>query len=245
MFKSRTGPSSYGHPMNTTHISNDSELPVFPAVAPAVFADAKATIDLFRPVLGELAGVTDVADDHLDRSTPCEGFDVAALRHHVLGWLQFFAAALNDPAGETDRLDPDTWSLGAEDRPSDIVTRAAADIETAIGAGVADRLVVMSQAQMPGDAVLAMALGEYLVHGWDLAIATGRPWAPAAPSRANDAAAEAALTFLETTVQPEYRGPDSGFFGHEVEAPIEATAFERLLCFGGRQPGWTPGGGIA
>ena len=238
MFKSRALPPSYGRPMNTTPTMNDSDLPVFPAVAPAVFADAEATIDLFRPVLGDLASVVEVADDQLDGSTPCDGFDVAALRHHVLGWLQFFAAALNDPAGETDRLDPDTWSLGAEDRPSDIVTRAAADIETAIGAGVAGRLVVMAQAQMPGDAVLAMALGEYLVHGWDLAVATGRPWAPGGPSRANDEAARAALAFLETTVQPEYRGPDSGFFGHEVEAAADATAFERLLCFGGRQPGW-------
>jgi hypothetical protein len=55
-----------------------------------------------------------------------------------------------------------------------------------------------------------------------------------------DAAAEAALAFLKTTVAPEYRGPDSGFFGYEVPAPEGAGPFEQLLCFTGRDPQWTP-----
>ncbi|MEL6982749.1 MAG: hypothetical protein AAFO29_10035, partial [Actinomycetota bacterium] len=81
-------------------------------------------------------------------------------------------------------------------------------------------------------------------HGWDLAVATDRTWTPAnADSDGGDRfeeASVAALAFLETTVAPEYRGPDSGFFGHEVEAPVDATAFQRLLCFAGRQPDWSP-----
>jgi uncharacterized protein (TIGR03086 family) len=101
---------------------------------------------------------------------------------------------------------------------------------------VADDVVTMSQARMAGDGVLAMALGEYLVHGWDLARATGRAWPPA--ESADDAAAEAALAFLQTTVAPEHRGPDSGFFDAEVAAPTGAGAFVRLLCFGGRDPEW-------
>ena len=79
-----------------------------------------------------------------------------------------------------------------------------------------------------------MALGEYLVHGWDLAVSTGRSW------EAAEAAAEPALAFLHTTIAPEYRGPDSGLFGEEVTAPPGATVFERLLCFAGRHPDWTP-----
>ncbi len=230
--------------MNETDVNvtdvNETELPVFPATAPDVFADAEAVAALFRPVLAELAVVVDVADDQLDRPTPCADYDVAALRRHVLGWLQFFAAALGDPTGEAPRLDPEAWDLADGEDPGAIVTRAGDRIEAAIEAGVAAELVVMSQARMPGDAVLAMALGEYLVHGWDLATATGRPWAPAGGSPADEAAATAALAFLQSTVQPEYRGPDSGFFGHEVTASEGASAFVRLLCFGGRQPDWTP-----
>ncbi len=141
---------------------------------------------------------------------------------------------LNDPAGAAERLDPGTWNLGPQRRPADLVRQGAADIESAIDAGAASALIVMSQARMTGDAVLAMALGEYLVHGWDLAVSTGRSW------EAADVAAEPALGFLHTTIAPGHRGPDSGFFDEEVTAPPEATAFERLLCFAGRHPDWAP-----
>jgi len=212
------------------------ELPVFPTPTAAAMAEPAAAKALFESVLGHLASAVEVADGNLGRPTPCQDYDVAALRHHVLGWLQFFAAALNDPDGVTERIDPESWVLEAEiEPPAAIVERAGAEIAAAVDDGVAGRLVTMSQARMAGDGVLAMALGEYLVHGWDLAIATGRDWAPAG----NDEAAETALAFLQGTVAPEYRGPDSGFFGHEVEAPEGASAFERLLCFAGRQPGWT------
>lgn len=236
MFKKGPMAPSYGHAMNDTV---KQELPVFPAVAPEVFADRAATTALFQPVLAELARVVEIPADRLGDPTPCAGYDLAGLRQHVLGWLQFFAAALTDPEGEAERLAPDTWDLAPGQSPAEIVREAAADIATAVEAGVADRLVVMAQARMPGGAVLAMALGEYLVHGWDLATAVGRPWPPSIPGPEADAAATAALAFLQTTVQPEYRGPESGFFDAEVPAPADATAFERLLCFGGRQPTWS------
>lgn len=219
-------------------MNETDELPIFPTTAPEVFADPAATRALFDPVLGQLAAVVGIADGDGDRPTPCRDYTVAGLRRHVLAWLQFFAAALNDPDGTADRIDPDDWDLGVDDRPGSIVARAVADIGRAIDTGAAGRLVVMSQARMAGDGVLAMALGEYLVHGWDLAVATGRSWPPAG----DDAAAEAALAFLRTTVAAEYRGPDSGFFGDEVTAPTDASAFTRLLCFAGRQPDWAPAG---
>ena len=213
------------------------ELPIFPATAPATFADPVATARLFRPVVAELALVVRVDPALLDAPTPCRGFTVAQLRRHVLGWLQFFAAALGDPSGGDPRPDPDGWELGPGEDPADLVRRAGAEIEAAVEAGVARQLVVMSQARMAGDAVLAMALGEYLVHGWDLATSTGRGWEPAGD------AAEAALAFLRETVAPEHRGPDSGFFDAEVPARAGAAPLERLLCFTGRQPGWTAAAG--
>lgn len=210
------------------------DLPVFPTDAPEVFSDRRATRALFAPTLARLAGVVEIDDADLGRATPCDGFDVGELRRHVLGWLQFFAAALADPDRTGDRLDPDAWELDPEDLPAAIVERSAAAIDAAIADGVAERLVVMSQARMAGDGALAMALGEYLVHGWDLARATGRPW------DADDDAAGPALAFLRSTVAPEHRGPDSGFFDAEITPPEGATTFEQLLCFAGRHPDWTP-----
>ncbi len=211
-----------------------TELPVFPTAPPEIFTDPTATKALFKPVLSQLADVIEIQDGHFDNPTPCRSFSVADLQRHVLAWLQFFACALDDPSGTAERLDPDAWEISVHQRPAEIVDRAATDIERAIDAGTASELVVMSQARMAGDGVLAMALGEYLVHGWDLAVSTGRSW------ETEEAAAEPALAFLRTTVAPEYRGPESGFFDEEVPASLEAGAFEQLLCFAGRDPGWTP-----
>lgn len=215
-------------------LNDQEELPVFPAQAPDVFSDTDATIALVIPILDSLADVVSVPEGFMEGPTPCQNFTVAELQRHVLAWLQFFAAALNDPDGRTERLEPEAWKLGDGADPSGIVRAASRDLITAIENDVAERLVVMSQARMPGDAVVAMALGEYIVHGWDLATATGRAWS------VDDEAADHARTFLEGTVSPEYRGPDSGFFDYEVAVPDDAAALDRLLGFAGRDPNWNP-----
>lgn len=212
-----------------------TELPVFPTDAPAIFRDPEALTPLFAAVLERLAVVVDVAADDLDRPTPCASYTVADLRRHVLAWLQFFAAALTDPSGEAPRIDPEAWELPQGASASGIVHASGSAIAAAARDGVAGQLVVMSQARMAGDGVLAMALGEYLVHGWDLAVATGRD--DVDRSAFGDAAAPS-LAFLRGMVRPEYRGPDTGFFDAEITPPPDATAFEELLCFAGRDPGW-------
>lgn len=212
------------------------ELPIFPANAPEGLRVPAAAIELIRPVLESLSAVVEIEPEHLNRATPCRDYDVGQLRRHVLAWLQFFADALSDPDAFADRIDPDTWELGDGDAPSDIVRSTARRIIVALEDGVGERLVVMSQARMNGYAVTAMALGEYIVHGWDLALATGRPWT------VDDEAATQARLFLETTVAPEYRGEDSGFFGDEVTVDDDASPLDRLLAFAGRNPAWTATG---
>ncbi len=213
------------------------ELPIFPASAPEGLQDSAATIELIRPVLESLSVIVEIEPEHLNRPTPCRDYDVGQLRRHVLAWLQFFADALSDPDAGGERIDPDTWELGDGDAPGDssgeIVLSAAQRITIALEGGVGERFVVMSQARMNGYAVAAMALGEYIVHGWDLATATDRAWT------VDDNAATQARLFLETTVAPEYRGEDSGFFGDEVSVADDSSPLEKLLAFAGRDPGWS------
>jgi uncharacterized protein (TIGR03086 family) len=85
---------------------------------------------------------------------------------------------------------------------------------------------------MSGDAVLGMALGEYIIHAWDLATATGQPYA------VPESAVVPAHEFLKGMVAPEYRGPDSGFFDAEVAVPDNAPPLGKLLGFAGRDPQW-------
>ena len=210
----------------TMNENSEHELPIFPATAPPEMTSVESAKHLLTNVLEALAEVVDPTTDQLNLPTPCENFDVGTLREHTLGWLTFFAAALNDPGGVTTRPDPTTAPTSRSGK--DIVEQASRDISAAIENGVIDRYVAMSEAQMSGGAVLAMALGEYIIHGWDLATSIGRPW-PVFEKESGPA-----LAFLQGTVQPEYRGPESDFFGAEVEAPEDATPRQRLLCFAGR-----------
>lgn len=214
-------------------MSNTSEeLPIFPTSAPAIFCDPDATPDLFTAVLERLATVADVDNDQLDLPTPCAGFTVGELRSHVLGWLGFFAAALSDPAADTARPDPEAFALTDGTPASEIVRHALTAIRQAIADDAAGQMVVMSGSRMAGDGVLGMALGEYIVHAWDLAKATGQPYS------APDETVRPAHEFLEGMVAPEYRGPDSGFFDAEVPVPDDASPLDQLLGFAGRDPQW-------
>ena len=210
------------------------EPPYFPAKAPAPLADADSALALLDPVLGQLADVVArVTPDALNGPTPCTKYDVATLRDHVLGWLQFFAAAFADPGRTGPRPDPDAYRAADDERDlADVVRRSAATISDAVRGGVLDRQVVLAQSRMDGPAALGMVLGEYLVHGWDLAAAVGAPWTP--PERA----CETALEFFRGVVLPEYRGEDGGFFGAEVPVPDDAPALDRLLGFAGRRSAW-------
>src|SRR3954447_20887964 len=105
-----------------------SHLPYFPATAPAAFSGPPAVaLALLEPVLADLAAVVRRPSPPQARlPTPCERFDVTALRDHVLGWLQFFAAALADPRCEQPRPDPDAYRAAQDDRdPADAVRAAA------------------------------------------------------------------------------------------------------------------------
>lgn len=212
------------------------DLPLFPVPAPDLFTDPDRVLALLDPVLGRLAEVADGSTGTDPKAaTPCADFDVAALRDHVLGWLQNFAAALADPDRRTTRPDPTGYRSADDDRaPGDVVRSAAATIADAVRGGVLDREVGMTQARMTGPSVLGMTLGEYLVHGWDLATATGQHWQPAAE------AADAAREFFAGMIAPEYRGPDSGFFADEIPVPDDAPAIDRLVGFAGRDPAWRP-----
>lgn len=189
------------------------------------------TLDHLVPVLDALSGIAaGVRDAQRGDPTPCTDFDVAALTGHVVGWLESFAAGFASDDGQTPDEDVSAVQVPAEDAAPRI-RDAARTLTAAVRAGAAERPLAIGGSAMPGDLALSMILGEYLVHGWDLAVATGQPWTP------DDDAADAARRFLTGMITPDTRGPD-GWFGHEVPVADDASALERLLGLAGRDPGW-------
>jgi uncharacterized protein (TIGR03086 family) len=191
-----------------------------------------------HPATRELSRVLDrVTDDHLDGPTPCPGYSVGALLDHVCGLTFAFTWAAEKstaehavegvpaPGGPTAaNLDPH-WR---EVLPERLSALAAAWDEPAAWQGISEAGGVT----MPSEVTGLVALDELVLHGWDLATATGQVF-HCAP-----ADAEAVLRFAaQTADDPAAR---QGLFGPVVAVPDDASTFDRALGMAGREPSWQP-----
>ena len=188
------------------------------------------------PATGRLIRlVTDIGDDQLDARTPCRGATVADLLDHLDGLcLAFTAAAAKDPtagsqapSADGSRLEPD-WRMRISDRLAHLAS--AWQDETA-WAG----MTRAGGLDMPGDVAGHVAINEVVVHGWDIAAATGHDYA------CETELIRAAYAFVQSAVA---QNPDGtpGLFGPPVSVPDSAPLLDRLIALTGRDPAWQPAG---
>ena len=118
-----------------------------------------------------VAGIT---DDQWSRPTPCDDWDVRALANHLVAgnwWASELAAgATIDEVG--DRLDGD---VVGDDAAASWVASAAAAGAVFTRPGAMDAPCAVSYGPVPGSIYCGHRLIDVVVHGWDLATATGRP----------------------------------------------------------------------
>jgi uncharacterized protein (TIGR03086 family) len=193
-----------------------------------------------EPTTREVARLVDgVTDDQLTGPTPCAGTSVAALLDHLMGLSMVFTLAARKSIGTqgggaaqgpgsptAEHLDPN-WRAILPERLSEL---AGAWRDPAAWKGMAEAGGV----SMPAEQIGTVALDEVVLHGWDLARATGQPFT------CDPAATEAVLAFTTASAQPERAAGREGLFGPVVDVPADAPAFDRALGFAGRDPGWTP-----
>lgn len=193
------------------------------------------TAGLLDAVLGDLAIVIGgIEPAKLPDPTPCTEFDVALLRDHVIGWLTTFSAGFADSGGRAPRASLDGYHASEDaSAAAAVVRQASADLTAAVRGGAAERPLWLGEAAMPGELALGMILWEYLMHGWDLARATGQPWAPPAEAVA------ASLEFAPAMLTEDYQGVGKPF-GPAVPVPDSASPLDRLLGLSGRDPAWRP-----
>ena len=189
----------------------------------------RTQLDL-APQAAELARVVaGIRDDQLGDPTPCAGTPVAGLLAHVVGLITAFRmAAEKTPVAGVPSALPD-------DLPPDWRTRISAQLDALVAAwqqpsaweGTAEAGGVV----MPAPVAAVVTLDEVLVHGWDLAVATGQHYTA-------DPASVAACT--EFAAQAAAQGPTPGLFGPPVPVPDDAPPLDRLLGLTGRDPAWGP-----
>lgn len=163
--------------------------------------------------------VAGVVPGQLAAPTPCAEWNVRALLDHLIGGTWMFAAAIGGPAGD-DPAAPDAERF-----------RAGADalLTTLREPGALDRTAQLPIGPVPGAAMVGVAMLDVVVHGWDIARATGQDTAVPGPL------AETVLGFATETVGPDMRGPD-GYFAEAVTVADRASSIDRLVAFLGRQP---------
>jgi uncharacterized protein (TIGR03086 family) len=106
-------------------------------------------------------------------------------------------------------------------------------LDDAVRSGALERPLKLGENAMPGEMALSMILWEYIVHGWDLAVATGQEWTPSTE------ACEASLQFAPAMLTDDFQGEGKPF-GPRVDVADDAPALDRLLGLSGRDPGWSP-----
>ncbi len=174
-----------------------------------------------------------IPDDRLGAPTPCPMASVGDLVDHVGGLtLAFTAAAAKDLANSPDDPpQPDAANLDDDWRTRipehlDALATAWRDPEAWTG------MTRAGGVDLPGEVGGLVALNELVVHGWDLARATGQPYDP------DDASLSAALAFVEPfSADMTEAGPDVAF-GPPVAVADDAPLLDRLVGLTGRDPGW-------
>ena len=173
-------------------------------------------LDALGPLLAGVVG--NIHPDQLSNDTPCGKFAVRDVLTHMIGGTTAFAAAFRGhseppvaPTGdELANFGPTLTALG----------------ESMHGPGALDRTIQAPFGEVPGDTFARFVVLDGLVHGWDMAVATGQSYEPPA------ALVDAAIAFGTDALEPLR---DGDTFAMATTPPANATPIERLAALTGRR----------
>jgi len=167
--------------------------------------------------------VDGISPDQFAAPSLCAGWDVRTELNHLVGGMRIFTAELGGlPAG----ADHDADWLGGDPQRA-YLQAAAADRMAWRRPGVLDTTVHISLGALPGPMAAMVHLTEVLVHGVDLAVATGQR-----QHIDQQQCADLLTAMHQMGGMDPYRRP--GMFGPEQPAPADATPHQHLLAYLGR-----------
>ncbi|MER7401471.1 TIGR03086 family metal-binding protein [Streptomyces sp. NPDC000070] len=194
--------------------------------------DTSPTLDL-GPQTAVLARLAEgVTDQQLADPTPCPEYAVRHLLGHLLGLTVAFRDAGRKDLGVTTDTSPtsalpDIGPGWREELPKVLAELAEAWRDPAAWTG----MTRAGGVDLPGEIAGLVATDELVIHGWDLARATGQEYTP------DPAALRTCHDFLAAAVDDPGRGE---IFGPVVPVEPDAPLLDRTVGLSGRDPGWTP-----
>ncbi len=189
-------------------------------------AQMTAAADAASQVVGK------VRPGQFSEPTPCTEWDVRTLLNHLILWTSYSLerrahgeSAAPELMEKDFAADPDF--AGDYRRQLDRALAAWAD------PAVWDKELNMMGSATPASDVAALIVAEMVLHGWDLAAATGQAYT------VDDGAAAAALAAVEANADlfRQYKG-----FAEPIAVPDDAPVLDKTLALSGRDPRWTDPG---
>ncbi|KOU47535.1 TIGR03086 family metal-binding protein [Streptomyces sp. WM6378] len=185
------------------------------------------------PAAAELTRLLEgVRDEQLEVPTPCPEYVLRDLLSHIAGLSVAFRDAAHKEFGPSTSTAPGSVrppELAGDWRksmPENLAAMADAWRDPAAWEGETQAGGLTFPAAIAG----RVALDELVVHGWDVARATGQTYRPAPVDL------EVSYGLLAPSKDdPAARGTA---FGPVVDVPDEAPMLDRLIGMSGRDPGW-------
>ena len=191
-------------------------------------------VDL-EPAARRMADViAGIPDDLLGGPTPCQAYSLGDLVEHVATFSIVFTAAAAKESGEIGSQPPsaDASKLVEDWReqiPRDLEVLAAAWRDPEAWTG----MTKAGGVDLPGELAGLIALDELVVHGWDLARASGQDYDIDRPTL------EAVHGFLLQFAESDLKAVRDNIFGPAVEVPGDAALLDQVVGLTGRDPAWT------
>ena len=144
--------------------------------------------------------------------TPCPAWDVRGLVNHVVYAVQLIARLDGAPGEQHDGdLIGENW-VGAYQQAANELLAAWQR------AGALERTVQSPLGELTPAWRLGQQLTELVVHGWDIARATGQP------TDLDPELGQVALAWARENLLPQYRGEEGSGKAFGLEVPIAASA---------------------
>ena len=177
-------------------------------------------LTIILPAISDL--VDRIEPEHLHNPTPCAKFDVSDVLHHMTalgGSFSYLFRGLEPPEPSARADDGRVPNVEFRDVMHELLDAVQSE-------GALERTISSPVGEMPGDTFARLVAFDGLVHGWDIAAATGLTWElPGEVVAAVDAFARAALS-------DDLR--DGETFKDATQPPADATPIERVAAFSGR-----------
>lgn len=181
--------------------------------------------------------IAGIRDGQWSHPTPCPDWNVRALVNHLVAGNRTFAAIVRgEPPLPLERIRQMHGVDQLGDNPAGAYRETRAGLLAAFNQpGALERVLQAPIGPVPGVVLLHLRITDLLVHGWDLARATGQP------ARLPDDIAEEELAFARSPRAPDV--PRTGNpFGPAHAIAGDAPAIDRLAAYLGRPVDPDPAG---